>query len=263
MDVVTGRICYEKIRPIGNGQGMNSEVFLVKDTYTGRELAAKEIPKAQLKQQFLNDYFTEAKAMSSARSHPNVVLIAYACDLKKKVCITMPYYKNGSLHDRIEGGPLPVALVIKIVQDLLNGLSKIHQAGYVHFDIKPSNLLFSDNDTPMVADFGQARAIARSGIVDLPPLYPDGVPPEYYLNNAIGSNATDIYHVGLLLYRALNGDPFYKRQVPSSDDEFERMTVAGKFPDRNDYLPHIPRSLRTIIRKALSIAIAHDFRTAA
>ncbi|HUG68064.1 MAG TPA: serine/threonine-protein kinase [Pirellulaceae bacterium] len=260
---VTASIRYKKVRQIGHGQGMNSEVYLAHDKFTGREIVVKEISKSLLRAQSLKDYFTEAKSMAGSQDPANVVPIHYACNTHSHVGIAMPYYKNGSLQDRIADGPLAVATVIKVAQGVLNGVSKIHQANVVHFDIKPSNILFSDADKPMVADFGQARAVAASGTVDMPPLYPDAPPPEVYNSNAIGTRATDIYHMGLLLYRAVNGDPFFKLQTPFSDIDMMAKTVAGKFPDRQLFMPHVPKYLRTIIRKALSVAEKDRHQSAA
>ncbi|MBC8352398.1 MAG: serine/threonine protein kinase [Planctomycetes bacterium] len=251
---VTAEVRYKKLRQIGHGQGMNSQVFLAQDKFMDREIVVKEISKNLLRQQNLRDYFSEAKAMARSHDPANVVPIHYACNIRTHVGIAMPYYKNGSLQDMIASGPLPVATVIQVAQGVLNGVSKIHQADVVHFDIKPSNILFSNTGKPMVADFGQARAVAASGTVDMPPLYPDAPPPEVYSSNAIGTRATDIYHMGLLLYRAVNGDPFFKRQTPYTDHDMMVKTVDGKFPDRSQFMPHVPKYFRTIIRKALSVA---------
>jgi serine/threonine protein kinase len=60
--------------------------------------------------------------------------------------------------------------------------------------------------------------------------------------------ATDLYQVGLTLYRAVNGDPWFNRQQPS---DLRSAVISGDFPDRSAFAPHVPSRLRTVIRQAL------------
>jgi serine/threonine protein kinase len=259
---ILGQLKYQRIRQIGVGQGRNSEVFEATDLHLGGTIAVKEIPRSK----FLNpaDYFAEAQAMF-ASSHPkNVVPIRYACDCPSvdRICLAMPFYKNGSLHTRIASGPLPLREALRVGLGVLHGLSAIHRVRYLHLDLKPSNVLFSDTDEPMVADFGQTRQLTpATGTVGLPPLYPDGLPPEFY-TTGIGTIETDVYHAGLLMYRAVNGDQCFDQQRPTSDLERQCRIIAGQFPDQDIFLPHVPRTLRTAIRKALACNPADRFPSA-
>lgn len=257
---VHATICYEKLKPIGVGQGMNSEVFLVQDAQTGGQLAVKEVEKAKLGTT-PTDYYREAQAMFAA-CRSNVVEIQFACETPTHICLAMPYYKNGSLADRIEAGPLPLREAIRIGIGVLTGLAHVHTAGFVHFDIKPSNVLFSDTDVPLIADFGQTRSIGPSGLATVPPMYPFALPPEYFSHSAV-SPASDVYQLGLTLYRVVNGDPYFNSQKPPATlVALEAKTLAGTFPDRSSYLPHIPKALRRIIKKALSIDPANRYQSA-
>ncbi len=134
---------------------------------------------------------------------------------------------------------------------MLAGLAAIHVSGAVHFDVKPSNILFSDTGKAMVADFGQARSIGPTGVVKLPPMYPITLPPEFFLTG-IGTVHSDIYHAGVTLYRAVNGEPMFEAQKNKLTD-MKHSTVNGKFPNRDKFMPHVPMRLRTIIRKAMSV----------
>jgi len=91
-------------------------------------------------------------------------------------------------------------------------------------------------------------------------MYTESIPPEYFNHNSVLVES-DIYHVGLTLYRACNGNPFYSSQIPASYD-LPRQVVAGRFPDRSQFLPHVPKKLRTIIRRALEVEPADRFKTA-
>ncbi len=228
---------------------MNSAVYLADDPQLGGRVAAKEIEKTR----FANAtrYFDEAQVMF-ANAHDNVIRVQYACQTPNMISLVMPYYRNGSLADRIQDRPLQLSEVQRIAQSILAGLAHIHLTGYIHFDLKPSNVLFSDIDRPMVADFGQAREISPSGVVKVPPLYIVQQPPET-ITTGVATTLADIYHAGLLLYRALNGDNFFSSQFPADVDVLRAKISSGKFPDRKRFMPHVPSRLRTLIRKALQV----------
>lgn len=255
---VVASIAYEKRRQIGQGQGMNSEVFVAFDPQLSGEIVVKEVDK----QKFIGlpSYFAEAQVMYHS-AHDNIVPVHYACETAGQVCIAMPYFQNGSLSDRINDRVLPLTQVLTLGQGVLSGVGKIHLAGFLHFDIKPSNVLYSDTGVPMVADFGQARFIAANGVVQqLPPMYRYVRPPETFLHG-VGLRESDLFQVGLLLYRALNGDEFYRAQLPMPADVRDKV-VTGKFPNRQLFMPHVPMRLRTIVRKALKLDPTERFRSA-
>ncbi|MFH1923032.1 MAG: serine/threonine-protein kinase [Planctomycetota bacterium] len=249
-----GKVRYQIIREIGldsSGQrrGQNSRVYLADERSLGGQIAVKEIEKTAFPKP--DDYFREAQKMFEVDSE-HVVPVQYMCEQTDTVALVMKYFERGSLADKIEHGPIPPSEVVRIGQHVLSGIVRIHNAHTIHFDVKPSNVLFTNASVAMVADFGQARTVRPDGTVDWPGMYEYGLPPEWYSSSA-GTSRSDIYQVGLTLYRAVNGDPFFRAQVPTTDRELETRTVAGKFPNRNKWLPHVPKQLRTVIRKALSL----------
>jgi serine/threonine protein kinase len=257
---VVAEIRYDRGNQIGIGQGMNSLVYLADDPQLGGQLAVKEIEKNK----FGNDiarYFAEAQVMF-ATAHPNIVPIQYACQTASHIVLAMPYFVKGSLASRICDVPIPINEVIRIAQGVLHGLARIHGEGFIHFDLKPSNVLFDDIDAPMVSDFGQTRRVLANGVVQVPPMYANAVPPEVWASG-VGSALSDIYQAGLLLYRAVNGDPLYRSQFANLDDATVRKRViAGKLPGRKLFLPHVSKRFRTIVRKALSPDPSHRYQSA-
>jgi len=242
---------------------MNSEVFLAFDPQLGGEIAVKEIEKSRLG----NDpskYFAEAQIMfESSHSHPNVVPIQCGCATADKICLVMPFFSRGSLADRIRALPLPVREALRVAHGVLSGVARIHRSNFLHFDIKPSNVLFSDTDVPMLADFGQSRRFDVNGIVQVPKMYRFAIPPETWAHQ-VGLVESDIYQCGLLLYRVVNGEQPFDSQKNKirSNQELAGKVQAGKFPDRDEFLPHVPKRLRTLIRKALRIDPAERFHSA-
>jgi serine/threonine protein kinase len=237
---------------------MNSKVYLADDSQLGGEVAAKEIDKLRFPNP--TGYFDEAQKMFAV-AHENVIAIQYACETPTTISLVMPYYQNGSLADRIKDRPLQLSDVQRVTQGVLAGLAHIHLRGYIHFDVKPSNVLFSDVDKPMVADFGQSREISATGVVTMPPLYKNAQPPET-ITTGTATALADIYHVGLLMYRALNGNPFFTCQLPAHPVILRGQIAKGKCPDRKRFMPHVPSRLRTLVRKALRVQPTERFQTA-
>lgn len=228
---------------------MNSEVFRAFDPPLGGEFAVKVIEKSRFGGDIAR-YFEEAQAMH-ANAHRNIVPIQYACQNSTHIMLAMPYYPNGSLAARISSGPISTTELIRIAVGVLHGVAQIHAKGYIHFDLKPSNVLLNDADDPLVSDFGQTRKFLPGGAVTIPRMYCRAMPPEAWSSGA-GSSLGDIYQLGLLLYRAINGDALFENQFTALDWlALERLVKSGKIPDRKLFLPHVPMRIRTIIRKAL------------
>src|SRR6266853_6265440 len=256
---VVAELRYEKVQQIGQGESMNSSVYLSNDVQLGGKVAVKEIPKSNFGN-VVALYFKEAQAMFEV-AHPNVVPVQYGCETATDVVLAMPYYANGSLQKRIIDAPLRLSTVLSTAHGVLSGVARIHQLHSLHLDIKPSNVLFSATWAPLVSDFGQSRKMS-SGTVSVPEMYFHAMPPET-LNHSVATVQSDVYQVGLLLYRAVNGDPFYRKQlVGKMDHQLKTEIVKGKFPDRSRFLPHVPKRLKTIIRKALVVDPADRFQSA-
>jgi eukaryotic-like serine/threonine-protein kinase len=256
---VVANLAYEKIERIGIGEGMHSEVFLCNDPQLGGRIAIKEIPKASFANT-VSKYFDEAQTMFAV-AHQNVVPIQYGCETSNAVVLAMPYFKKGSLRKRIETDPLSLQEALHVGHGVLSGLAQIHLGGRLHLDLRPPNILFAGNGKPLVADFGQARLIDDSGIVIAPDTYFRAMPPEV-LNKGVATIPSDIYQAGLLLYQAINGDPFYSKQFAGkTDNALFKEIESGKFPDRAKFLPHVPKRLKTIIRKALSVDAVGRFQS--
>lgn len=262
MDVLS-QYQYTKRQSIDGGQGQNSiGVFRAFDPQLQREVAVKEIAKASFRNP--TEFFAEAQAMFKS-DHPNVVPIRVASQTNDRICLSMPYFRNGSLSARIAVNPLPLRDVLTIGREILAGLGAIHAGGSIHFDIKPSNVLFSDQNVAMIADFGQAREVGPNGITLMPSrMYAPCTPPEAIANSGLGTTHSDIYQVAVTLYRALNGEPAFDRQLTSAaqftlGDEI----VSGRFPKRSVFLPHVPDQICRIIRKAMNVNPAKRYSNAA
>lgn len=256
--IVDATLKYDRGNRIGATLGANSEVYEIREVQLGGQMVVKEVSKAKIPDP--TKYFEEAQRLFKS-SHPNVVPIRYACESPTFVALVMPYYARGPLTDRISTGPLIEREVIRVGIGVLAGLTQIHAQNLVHFDVKPSNVLFDDQDQPRVADFGQSVPLSSLGTAPLPPLYWAALPPEA-INLGRGSIQCDIYQAGLLLYRAVNGEPYHAAQLASAAGGINNKIKRGKFPDRDSFLPHISKRIRRVIRKALQVDPAKRYQTA-
>ncbi len=191
------------------GLGGMSRVFGARDESLGRDLALKILnPGLSQDDKRLRQFEREAQITASI-SHPNVVKVYTAGRDQDSFYIAMELVEGGSLDERIRReGRLPEAWVLEIAEQVVQGLKAASEAGLIHRDIKPGNILLSAEGTPKIVDFGLA-VFARDGVDDAEiwatPYY---VPPET-LHGEPEDFRSDIYALGSSLYHALMGKPLF------------------------------------------------------
>jgi tRNA A-37 threonylcarbamoyl transferase component Bud32 len=196
---------YKILAPIGAGG--SSQVYLAQDTALKREVAIKVLdPEAAADQQTRRMFVREARALASL-SHPSIVSVYDVGEVDGLPYIVMEHLPGGNLKQRIErNGPLAPIQAVTYTVDIANGLAFAHSKGIIHADLKPSNILFDQNDHAKVCDFGIARTPQEDA--DTPQLFATAmyVAPER-VEGKPASPATDVYGLGLLLYEMLVGKP--------------------------------------------------------
>src|SRR3989338_4226716 len=123
-------------------------------------LAIKEIPIAGLKPQQIDAISSEFDLLSRF-NHPNVVQLVSLIKTEKAINFVMEFIEGGSLLDVVLkfGSSLPESLVRKYSQQAFVGLEYIHGQGFIHRDIKASNLLITKSGTIKIADFGISMSV--------------------------------------------------------------------------------------------------------
>lgn len=257
-------LTFDIIREIGQ-DGQNSNTFVAHDHQLNAEIVSKRLLKASLNSP--DEFFAESKALY-ASAHPNVVQVHYACFDDDHVYVAMPYYRDGSVKNLMAARHLTVREIITMGCQVLAGLHNIHSKNLIHFDIKPDNILLSARGEALVSDFGLAKQMNFSGVAAQDRLYGKMIPPEATRTDHF-DRRFDIYQVGLTLYRMANGnahfnDQFAKYGAPKSFDRstFQFDVRNGKFPDRSSFLPHIPPTLRNVIKRCLEVDPANRYGSA-
>jgi len=188
------------------GEGGMGEVFLAEDTVLRRRVALKFLP-----QQFASDPNALARFKREARTaaslnHPNIVTIHEIGEFEGQPYIAMGYVEGESLGDLIEREPVDLARAIDIALQICDGLATAHEAGIVHRDIKPHNILLDAQGRVKIVDFGLAKLGGLSKVTrdqsTLGTIY--YMSPEQVRSEEV-DHRSDIFSVGVVLYELLSG----------------------------------------------------------
>ncbi|MDO4911018.1 MAG: protein kinase [Corynebacterium sp.] len=238
---------------IGNG-GM-STVWLADDLANDRPVAIKVLrPEFSDNREFLDRFRNEASAAETIHS-PNVVeTYAYQEIIGpagQPFCyIAMEYIEGESLADLLErNGAVPEDIALDYLEQAANGLAAIHARGFIHRDIKPGNLMVSNNGIVKITDFGIAKAAAavpltRTGMVVGTAQY---VSPEQAQGLEVTSS-TDIYSLGVVGYEMLTG------RRPFQGDSSVSVAIAHI----NDAPPPMGTNLSAQARELIGITLRKD-----
>ncbi|GIH77306.1 hypothetical protein Plo01_37350 [Planobispora longispora] len=206
---------YELITPLG--RGTMGTVWRAYDRSLGREVAIKEIrqepglseaQRAELRERMIREGRTAARI-----SHPSVATVHDAILEDGSPWIIMELVQARSLEEVVEEeGPLPPRLVAEIGVDLLGALRAAHAQGVLHRDVKPGNVLITENGRVVLTDFGIAKAegdtsLTQTGMVIGSPGY---TAPERARGEHTGPES-DLWSLGATLYFAVEGRPAYER----------------------------------------------------
>ncbi len=207
--VVAGR--YTTVRFLGDGAF--SEVYAAWDDLLQRRVALKLVWAAGGKRPGVSPKRFLTEARTAARiNHPNVVAI-HDVGSHGDVPYLVMEELDRSLRDELTalpaGTPMGLPRTCRILADVCAGLAAVHAAGVVHRDVKPANILLTEDGRAKLADFGIARTAEET---DPGTLWNAGTPPYLSPERLIGEPAgppCDVWAVGVVLYEALTGDrPF-------------------------------------------------------
>ena len=194
------------------GSGGASDVFLAVDQKHSRLVAVKVMMRSRFADAVAVRRFIKEAQTISRLHHPNIVRVQEAGRTDALRFMVMEFFPE-SLKQRIrERSRIGAEESLAIVNQIAGALFYAHGKGFIHRDVKPDNIMFRADGTPVILDFGIARVLestsqlTRSGIGMGTPRY---MSPEQ-LNAKRVDGRSDIYSLGAVLYEMLTGSPPYK-----------------------------------------------------
>jgi tetratricopeptide (TPR) repeat protein len=234
------------------GRGGMGVVYLATQDGLNRQVALKMVlsgdhASATEKRRFL----AEAEAVAAVR-HPGVVQVFDFGTHDGRPYFALEFLPGGSLTARLNGTPLPPREAAGLVEQIARAVQAAHDAGVIHRDLKPGNILFDAAGAPKVTDFGLARkgdtqsGLTATGAVLGTPSY---MAPEQAEGRKDVGPAADVYAVGAVLYECLTGRPPFRAATPL---ETIHQVLKDEPVPPSRFSPKLPRDVETICLKCLS-----------
>jgi hypothetical protein len=240
------------------GVGAYGEVWVAVEKNTGRRVAIKFYAHRGGLDWSLLSREVEKLAFLFADRYV-VQLIGVGWDAEPPYYV-MEYLEQGSLAQRLQEGPMPVADAVEVFRDTAIGLLHAHGKGVLHCDLKPGNVLLDQDHKPRLADFGQSR-LSHEQSPALGTLF--YMAPEQADLDAMPDARWDVYALGALLYCMLTGSPPHRsaetvRRLEQTADlkkrlsQYRRMIRADKPPADHRAVPGVDRGLAEIVDRCLA-----------
>jgi TolB-like protein len=233
------------------GEGGMGVVYRAEDTRLKRIVALKFLPPDLTRDAAAKARFIHEAQAASSLEHPNICAIHEIRDTPEgQMFICMSYYPGEILKKTIESGPLPAETAIDIALQIARGLLRAHEAGVVHRDVKPANIIVTDRSEVKILDFGLAKLAGQSGLTKSGTTVGTVayMSPEQAKGEAVDQRA-DIWSLGIVLYEMMCG------RVPFTS-EYEQATIYLILNNEPtpiaDLRPDAPRELQGIIDRCLA-----------
>ncbi len=248
------------------GRGGMGAVYLAEQPGLGREVAIKElIPSAATDPVALKRFLQEAQVMART-SHPNLVQVHDLELTGDANYIVLEFVRGKSLRDWLTSGPIPQPQVFAIMHGVLQALDYAHKHAIVHRDMKPENVLLSDEGMVKVADFGIARLTDDTGVGGTATKTGTTVgTPQYMSPEQVSSSKvdgrSDLYSAGIMFYELVVGQPPFT--ASESDGPFTLMAKHVQAPPKppSVHRPGLDMGLEEVILKSISKRPEDRFQT--
>ena len=226
-------------------------VYRATRTQDGEAVALKLL-KQELSdnEMFVRRFLREARVAADVQ-HPHLVTVLDAGETAGRHYVAGGYIEGGTLRRRLDAdGPLTQAELRRLARHIGHALDAIHEAGLVHRDVKPENMMLTPDGSAILVDFGLAKGpaytvLTRPGQIMGTPRY---LAPEL-INGEEGTPHSDLYAFACVLYEAHTGRPPYQQT-----NLFELVTAHLEHdpPDPRGDRPDTPDQLAAVLQTALA-----------
>ncbi|HET6317958.1 MAG TPA: protein kinase, partial [Chloroflexota bacterium] len=241
------------------GRGGMATVYTAEQLNVPRQVAIKVAdPEISQQPEFVERFHREVAATDRLGYEPHILPVYDTGQETGLLYMVMPLVSGGSLRELMQqkaGQPWPPEQALEVSSQALAALGYAHERGFIHRDVKPSNILF-EGKRVYLADFGIAKAIEESGgksiVQTITGFALIGTPaymaPEQVLGKAVDQR-TDLYAFGVVLYEMLTGRVPYGGDTPL---QVAFKHVQGPLPPPRDANPDLPAAVEEVVLKALA-----------
>jgi serine/threonine-protein kinase len=233
------------------GRGGMATVYRAYDPRFERDVAIKVLPPQLLHEPTFRARFEREAKIIAALEHSGIVPVYDFGEEDEQPYLVMRLMPGGSLADRIAQGPLSLTEAARIISQIAPAIDYAHQKGIIHRDLKPGNILFDQQNSPQVSDFGIAKLTAASALTSSNTIIgtPAYMSPEQGRGDKNIDGRSDIYSLGAILFEMLSGRQPYEAETPTGQII---KHITEPIPNLLEFRSELPCSCQTVVERVMA-----------
>ena len=242
------------------GIGGMATVYKAFHAATNRDVAVKVLLEHLSQDAEIRPRFEQEAQVVAKLEHAHILPVYDYGRVDERLYLVMRYIKAGTLKERIAAGPISLTEVNHVLQQIGSALDYAHQAGVIHRDVKPSNVLLDAQGDCYLTDFGLAK-IMESTVQFTATGVGIGTPAYMSPEQGQGEKAdarSDIYALGVMLYEMIAGEAPYQAETPMA---VVLMHITAPLPPFKRTKPEVPKEVERVILKAMAKDRADRFQS--
>jgi Protein kinase domain len=241
------------------GKGGMGVVYEATQLSLNRTVAVKVLAPHLSDDPAFRERFRREGQIQAAIDHPNIVTVYEAGETEHGLFIAMRLVRGSTLKDMITAGQLDAGRSLKLLRPVADALDTAHEAGLIHRDVKPQNVLVAGRDHTYLADFGLTKPMGETGLTQTGQFVGtvDYISPEQIRGEAV-TGRSDVYALAAVLFECLTGVVPYARD---SDVAVLYAHMSDPAPKISEHRHDLPRDLDEVIAQGMDKQPTERFPT--